>query len=332
MPTYAPTKQLVSAVCTHLFQAGSTVRNIESWGYRVLPHIMRAHGQTHKQGEYVLTAVSLSTQHPTNFSFTSYWTLHFDTSPTTLESLRHLLKHNQMVLRFTITNVASTVEQSAQQGRHLTLSHPNSKQAARQKEFQPIKFSRGSGPALGGVGQGQVDGVEAYGDVDVDVDVDGMDGTGYTTLPDSPYASPYSGGSSTPASIYARPPSSDSSDRDPGSSQHQLDILETYMSAAQIANTPGGAGEATLVDSPQRTDSKFVDAMRMYAENVVGPGLRDMVRKESSKAWRDGGAPGDGPGAAEDWVFPSAPSQKPRPGSGSGAGGSGRKGRGSGIA
>ena len=104
------------------------------------------------------------------------------------------------------------------------------------------------------------------------------------------------------------------------------------MSAAQIDNTP----EATLVDSPSRTDSKFVDAMRMYAENAVGPGLRDMVRKESSKAWMSGGD-GETPGTgttAEDWIFPSAPSQKPRPRSGSGTGGSGsgRKGRGSGIA
>jgi small subunit ribosomal protein S6 len=49
--TQMHTKSLVQQVCTHILDAGSIVRHIDSLGPRLLPQRMKRHGQYHTTGE-----------------------------------------------------------------------------------------------------------------------------------------------------------------------------------------------------------------------------------------------------------------------------------------
>ncbi|KAF5370879.1 hypothetical protein D9758_002011 [Tetrapyrgos nigripes] len=96
-PNYAHIKQLVTQTCTHLLDKGAVVRKIDSWGTLVLPQRMRRHKTYHNIGDY--------------------WTLHFDTSPRTLQSLNKIMRQDPLVIRWTVLKLGSKVEDVAAEGR-----------------------------------------------------------------------------------------------------------------------------------------------------------------------------------------------------------------------
>ncbi|KAL0574301.1 hypothetical protein V5O48_007659 [Marasmius crinis-equi] len=100
--TYLPQKhikQLVTQTCTHLMNSGGVVRKIDSWGTLVLPQRMRRHKVQHRVGDY--------------------WTLHFDTSPRTVQSLNSIMRQDPLVIRWTILREGGKVEDIAREGRNV---------------------------------------------------------------------------------------------------------------------------------------------------------------------------------------------------------------------
>ncbi|KAF8743964.1 hypothetical protein AX14_013366 [Amanita brunnescens Koide BX004] len=98
-PDYQYIKQLVQQTATHVMHRGGVVRAIVSQGTRTLPQRMQKKGQRnvfHKRGDY--------------------WTMHFDTSPRTLQSLNDLMKQDARVLRWTILKLGTNVEDVATKG------------------------------------------------------------------------------------------------------------------------------------------------------------------------------------------------------------------------
>ncbi|ESK97151.1 37s ribosomal protein mrp17 [Moniliophthora roreri MCA 2997] len=96
-PEYKHIKQLVTQTCTHLMTSGGVVRKIDSWGTRVLPQRMKRHKQIHSLGDY--------------------WTLHFDASPRTIQSLNKIMRQDPLVVRWTVLKLGSKVEDIAAKGR-----------------------------------------------------------------------------------------------------------------------------------------------------------------------------------------------------------------------
>ncbi|KAG7098675.1 hypothetical protein E1B28_000589 [Marasmius oreades] len=78
-------------------KSGGVVRKIDSWGTLVLPQRMKRHKTPHRIGDY--------------------WTLHFDTSPRTIQSLNKILRQDPLVIRWTVLRCGSKVEDIARQGR-----------------------------------------------------------------------------------------------------------------------------------------------------------------------------------------------------------------------
>jgi small subunit ribosomal protein S6 len=54
----------------------------------------------------------------------SYWTLHCDASPQTLQSLNNFLRRDPRVLRWTVLKLGDRVEDVARQGRKITQTSP----------------------------------------------------------------------------------------------------------------------------------------------------------------------------------------------------------------
>ncbi|KAF9266937.1 hypothetical protein L218DRAFT_857595 [Marasmius fiardii PR-910] len=88
-PDYNHIKQLVTQTCTHIMNSGGVVRKIDSWGTLVLPQRMKRHKTTHRIGDY--------------------WTLHFDTSPRTIQSLNKIMRQDPLVVRWTVLRCGSKV-------------------------------------------------------------------------------------------------------------------------------------------------------------------------------------------------------------------------------
>ncbi|KIJ39937.1 hypothetical protein M422DRAFT_230554 [Sphaerobolus stellatus SS14] len=87
---YKHIKGLVTASAKHVMDAGGVVRNIDYWGTRVLPQLMRRQKQKHKLGDY--------------------WTMHFDTNPRVMNTLKNRLKIDPMVIRWTMTKLGEKPE------------------------------------------------------------------------------------------------------------------------------------------------------------------------------------------------------------------------------
>lgn len=51
----------------------------------------------------------------------SYWTLHFDTSPTTLRTLNGIMRRDPRVLRWTVLKLGDRVEDIARQGEQIII-------------------------------------------------------------------------------------------------------------------------------------------------------------------------------------------------------------------
>jgi len=66
----------------HVMDQGGVVRNIEYWGTQTLPQVMRRHKKSQNVGDY--------------------WTMYFDTSPRTLNSLALKLRQDPRVIRWTM--------------------------------------------------------------------------------------------------------------------------------------------------------------------------------------------------------------------------------------
>ncbi|THV02342.1 ribosomal protein S6 [Dendrothele bispora CBS 962.96] len=96
-PNYKHIKQLVTQTCTHLLDNGAVVRKIDSWGTLVLPQRMKRYRVHHSIGDY--------------------WTLHFDTSPRTVQSLNKIMRQDPLVIRWSILKQGSKVEDVAAKGR-----------------------------------------------------------------------------------------------------------------------------------------------------------------------------------------------------------------------
>ncbi|KAJ3844679.1 ribosomal protein S6 [Lentinula raphanica] len=94
---YKHIKQLVTQTCTHIMNNGGVVRKIDSWGTYALPQRMKRHAGYNSYGDY--------------------WTLHFDTSPRTLQSLNKIMRQDPLVLRWTVLKLGSKAEDLASQGR-----------------------------------------------------------------------------------------------------------------------------------------------------------------------------------------------------------------------
>ncbi|KAK7053367.1 hypothetical protein VNI00_003993 [Paramarasmius palmivorus] len=77
--------------------SGGVVRKIDSWGTRVLPQRMKRHKQIYGLGDY--------------------WTLHFDASPRTIQSLNKIMRQDPLVVRWTVLKLGSKVEDIAAKGR-----------------------------------------------------------------------------------------------------------------------------------------------------------------------------------------------------------------------
>jgi len=89
-------KELVRQSATHVMNAGGVVRNINYWGTQTLPQRMRRHKAYYEIGEY--------------------WTMHFDTSPRTLRSLNSIMRRDPRVIRWTVLNLGSKLEDIAKGG------------------------------------------------------------------------------------------------------------------------------------------------------------------------------------------------------------------------
>ncbi|GAW05428.1 37s ribosomal protein mrp17 [Lentinula edodes] len=73
---YKHIKQLVDQTCRHIMNNGGVVRKIDSWGTFGLPQRMKRHAGYNTYGDY--------------------WTLHFDTSPRTLQSLNKIMRQDPL--------------------------------------------------------------------------------------------------------------------------------------------------------------------------------------------------------------------------------------------
>ncbi|KAE9411369.1 hypothetical protein BT96DRAFT_961295 [Gymnopus androsaceus JB14] len=94
---YKHIKQLVTQTCTHIMNNGGVVRKIDSWGTLGLPQRMK--------------------RHSTHHNYADYWTLHFDTSPRTLQSLNKIMRQDPLVIRWTVLRLGAKAEDLALEGR-----------------------------------------------------------------------------------------------------------------------------------------------------------------------------------------------------------------------
>ncbi|KIY66884.1 ribosomal protein S6, partial [Cylindrobasidium torrendii FP15055 ss-10] len=92
---YARVKTLVSQTAMHIINRGGVVRNIESWGTHTLPYKMKQQ------------------------QLGDYWSVHFDTSPRTLQTLNNFLRRDPLVLRWTMLKQAEKLEDVAKKGRQI---------------------------------------------------------------------------------------------------------------------------------------------------------------------------------------------------------------------
>ncbi|KAF9501587.1 hypothetical protein BDN71DRAFT_1501294 [Pleurotus eryngii] len=90
---YQHIRELVRQSAMHVMNAGGAVRNLNYWGTQILPQRMSRHGVKQDRGDY--------------------WTMHFDTSPQTLRSLNGIMRRDPRVLRWTVLNLGSKVEDVA---------------------------------------------------------------------------------------------------------------------------------------------------------------------------------------------------------------------------
>ncbi|KAN0091248.1 hypothetical protein V8E55_004814 [Tylopilus felleus] len=79
---YKHIKDLVTMAARHVMDHGGVVRNIEHWGTQTLPQVMRRHKKSQTIG--------------------NYWTMYFDASPGTLNSLALKLRRDPRVIRWTM--------------------------------------------------------------------------------------------------------------------------------------------------------------------------------------------------------------------------------------
>ncbi|KAF8897026.1 ribosomal protein S6 [Gymnopilus junonius] len=99
--SYQHIRELVRQSAMHVMNNGGVVRNINSWGTRILPQRMKRHGPLQSLGDY--------------------WTLHFDCSPRTLRSLNGIMRRDPRVLRWTVLKLADKVEDLSRKGEKVIL-------------------------------------------------------------------------------------------------------------------------------------------------------------------------------------------------------------------
>ncbi|KIJ67891.1 hypothetical protein HYDPIDRAFT_107422 [Hydnomerulius pinastri MD-312] len=87
---YKHIKDLVTMSARHVMDQGGVVRNIDYWGTQTLPHVMRRRRQ--------------------NFTVGDYWTMYFDASPRTLNSLTAMARRDPRVIRWTMLKQGDKVE------------------------------------------------------------------------------------------------------------------------------------------------------------------------------------------------------------------------------
>ncbi|KAH8079447.1 hypothetical protein BXZ70DRAFT_901662 [Cristinia sonorae] len=87
---YTNIKNLVMETAKHVMNRGGVVRKLKSWGTQPLPQRMRRHGNYYQIGDY--------------------WTMDFDASPRTLQSLNSALGKDPRVVRWTMLKQGVKVE------------------------------------------------------------------------------------------------------------------------------------------------------------------------------------------------------------------------------
>ncbi|KIK95147.1 hypothetical protein PAXRUDRAFT_141354 [Paxillus rubicundulus Ve08.2h10] len=87
---YKHIKDLVTISARHVMNQGGVVRNIEFWGTQTLPHVMRRHKQNYTVGDY--------------------WTMYFDTSPLTVNSLTATIRRDPRVIGWTVLKQGEKIE------------------------------------------------------------------------------------------------------------------------------------------------------------------------------------------------------------------------------
>ncbi|KAF9237530.1 ribosomal protein S6 [Melanogaster broomeanus] len=87
---YKHIKDLVTISAQHVMDNGGVVRNIQFWGTKTLPHVMKRRRQKYTIGDY--------------------WTMYFDTSPRTLNSLTAMVRRDPRVIRWTMIKQGDKVE------------------------------------------------------------------------------------------------------------------------------------------------------------------------------------------------------------------------------
>ncbi|KAF5393297.1 hypothetical protein D9757_000662 [Collybiopsis confluens] len=96
---YKYIKQLVTQTCSHIMDGGGVVRKIDSWGTLALPQRMKRHAGFQSYGDY--------------------WSIHFDTSPRTLQSLNKIMRQDPLVIRWNVLKLGQNVEVLASEGRKI---------------------------------------------------------------------------------------------------------------------------------------------------------------------------------------------------------------------
>ena len=106
----------------HVLDNGGTVRGFRYWGTLTLPQRMKRQKQFFNYGEYVPSfLVNALRKHPAqthNASeiadqkprSNSYWFMHFDASPKTLNGLHTLLRKDPRVIRWTMLKEGEKIE------------------------------------------------------------------------------------------------------------------------------------------------------------------------------------------------------------------------------
>ncbi|THG93730.1 hypothetical protein EW145_g8296 [Phellinidium pouzarii] len=102
-PEYRHIKDLVTQSAKLLLDRGSTVRQIEFLGTRVLPQRMRRHNAYHTTGDY--------------------WEMHFDAPPSVLEQLNAHMRTDPRVVRWTMLKLGERLDDVVDDKRRTVVSH-----------------------------------------------------------------------------------------------------------------------------------------------------------------------------------------------------------------
>jgi small subunit ribosomal protein S6 len=113
-------QDLLKTSALQVLDKGGVVRGFENWGSRILPHRIKRHQQYFNSGQYVVVVIyelviqlsmAITNVLVTFFStIFSYWLMHFDANPTTVQELGKKLRVDPRVLRHNVIKLGSKLE------------------------------------------------------------------------------------------------------------------------------------------------------------------------------------------------------------------------------